>query len=316
MKYILGLFLLFSTTVRAEIVERIVAIVNEDIITLTDIDNYRSRLKKGTLVDDLLITDKKVISRLLKDDKKLIDLLINEKIIDSEVSKQGLAVTIEHVEKEVRNISKKNGISRAQLKQALGVQGIKFSDYQDFIKTRLERQSLIEKNVSSKIQITDDDIYSYASENPGNSRKQLFEYTLSQILLSKKNGGYAGAKKRADKVLKQLNGDLPFETVADRNNEDQNSAKGGLLGTFKEGEMLTEFEKSVHSMKVGDYSNPIRTKFGYHVLKLVDKKSISNPTFLREKEKIRGLLYQQAFKKQFEIWLDQKKQEAFIRINS
>ncbi len=312
-----ALFLVFILSpfhTKAELVEKIVAVVNDEIITLSDLTKYKSRIGKGVLFDDLL-TQGQDVKAIVADQKKLISLLIDEKILDGEIKKQGLAITIERVEKEIRNVSKNNNMSRAQLKDVLKGQGVDFSDYQNVIKSRLERQSLIEKNVTSKIQISDEEVASYRGEGATSSSGRLNEYTISHILIKISKGGEASAKKRAQEVLEKLKKGASFQKVAEDSSEDPNFSKGGLLGTFRDGELLKEFDKPVKALNVGAYSDVVKTKLGFHVLMLNDKKTIQNPVAEKEKEKIRSLLSQRAFQKQFRIWLDQRRQEAFVRIN-
>ena len=133
-KFLFLILLTLATSLsQAVVVERIVAIVNSEIVTLSELKEFRKKLKEGGLVDDTLLkaVDK---SKLQKSDKAVLDFLIKEKIIDSEITKQNLQVTIERVEQEIRTIAKKNGIDRSKLKQALKAQGVDFSEYQDFIK--------------------------------------------------------------------------------------------------------------------------------------------------------------------------------------
>ena len=306
--------ILNSGGARAELVEKIIAVVNDEIITLSDLTKYKSRLGKGVLFDDLL-TQGQDLKSIAGDQKKLINLLVDEKILDSEIKKQGLAITIERVEKEIRNISKTNNMSRAQLKDVLKGQGVDFSEYQNVIKSRLERQGLIEKNVTSKIQISDEEVVSYRGEGAAGFSGQLNEYTLSHILIKIPKGGEARAKKHAQEILEKLRGGASFQKTAEDSSEDPNFSKGGLLGAFKDDELMKEFEKPVKTLAVGQYSDLVKTKLGFHILMLNDKKVIQNPVAAKEREKIRGLLTQRAFQKQFRIWLDQRRQEAFIRIN-
>src|SRR5262245_8113253 len=99
---------LFSIITNAEVIEKIVAVVNDNIITLSDMSSYKVRLKDGKLIDDLLLADTATKSDVLKSDEKLLQLMINERIVDREVKKQGLSVTFERVEQEIRTISNKN----------------------------------------------------------------------------------------------------------------------------------------------------------------------------------------------------------------
>lgn len=304
-------FMMLTTLAWAETVEKIVAIVNDEIITLTDIRRYESRLKAKMQMDEL-VSQGASPKELLADRNKLVGILIDEKVLDSEVKKQNLSITVERVEKEIRNISKNNRMSRAQLKQALQNQGLDFAEYQNMIKTRLERQSLIEKNLTSNIRVSDEEVQSYLGSQ--SSPNQIAEYSISHILF-KTSGNAGAAKKRAEAVLKKINEGKGFEELAGDNSEDPNFSPGGKLGTFRQGEMLKEIEVAVKKMKVGETSGLVKTKMGLHILKLTDKKVIANPAAQEETEKTRAMLSQKAFQRQFRIWLDQRKQEAFIRIN-
>ncbi len=175
-----------------EIVDSIVAIVNDEIVTQSDVADFENRLKTGGLVDDQLVPDETVRQALLKDRELLIRKLIDARLIDAEVKRQGLSVPFERVEQEVRSISKRNGMQRDDLKNALLEKGISFSVYQDFIKTGLERQSLVEKSVTSKIKISEDDVLAALIAEGRASDTQAFEYSIAHILLlSSKNGGSA-----------------------------------------------------------------------------------------------------------------------------
>jgi peptidyl-prolyl cis-trans isomerase SurA len=307
--------LILPTVAQAEIIERILATVNEDIITQTDLEHYAEQLRNGGLSDDLLIPDEATKEAVLKDHAKLLQKMIDAHIIDSEVKKQNLSVPLERVEQEIRGIAKRNGISRDDLKAAVEEKGIKFSKYQDFIKTGLERQSLIEKSITSKIRISEDDVLSQYSITHNDSTDQLFEYTLEHILFLNEKGGPARARERAEFVLKKLRDGGSFEKLASEYSEDPNFTSGGMLGTFKSGEFSRELEGPVQKLAVDDISGIVQTKAGFHILKLVKKHAIPDPKSEKEKEKIRNELYEKSYKKQFQSWLEQLHQDAFIRIN-
>lgn len=303
-----------SLSASARVTDKIVAIVNDQLITLTDTEKFRKKLSNAGLVDDALlrISDPEVLK---KDRNALLNHLVDEKIIDSEVKRKNMEVTIERVEQEIRNIAKTNNISRNQLRDALGAKGVTMSQYQDFIKTSLERQSLIEREVTSKIRISDEDISSYYLAKKGPSAAQIFEYSLSHILFTPKNGGDEGAIKRAKSVQEKLKEGASFEKLAEQFSEDSNFAKGGQLGTFRAGEMTKEFEEAVRRTQPGDVTNIVKTSQGYHLIKVTKRTLISDPRLEEEREDIRRTLYADAFKRQFRLWLNQRKDEAFIRIN-
>ena len=304
--------LFLSATSHAVSVDRIIAVVNDQIITEIDIQKLARTITKKGMLDDLLVDDPK---SLTDDRAKMVDYLINEKIIDSEVKKQGLNVTVERVEQEMRNIAAKNNINRDQLKKALREQGVVFSEYQDFLKKRLERQALIEKAVTSKVKISDDEVAAYYLSKGGHSGREVFEYTLAHIMFLPKSGDVDNAKLRADAILKKLREGVSFESLASQHSEDPKFSTGGLLGTFRSGEFLKELEDVAKDMAVGSTSEVVRSKNGFHIVKLLSKRLVADPEFEKNKEELRGVLYQRAFKKQFSFWMDQRRQDAFIRIN-
>lgn len=288
------------------------AVVNDEIILSSDINEYREQLKKGKFIDDLIVENK---DALMKDQNKLIKQLIDEKIIDSAVKQMGLAVTTEKMEQEIQNIARKNKISRLDLKSELKKEGISFSEYQNFIKQRLERQALIEKAVTSKIKITDDEVQAYYIAHNKNRIKESYEYSLAHIVFLNEKNGATLAKQKAEAIVKKIRSGENFEALAAQHSEDPNLTTGGFLGVFNSGEFLKELESGVRGVEVGSCSEPIKTKYGYEVVKVLSKKIISDPSFDKAKADIRNILYKDAFKNQFSFWLEQKRAEAFIKIN-
>lgn len=307
--------LVFSVTARAETVEKIVAIVNDEIITMSDMNRFTDRLRTGGLVDDMLVPDEATKEALQKDRDKLLQKMIEEKVVDSEVKKQSLTVPIERVESEIRNIAKRNNVSRDDLKRALEERGIVFSQYQDFIKTGLERQSLIEKAITSRIKISEDDVVSAYSAQHGSSGDQAFEYTISHIYFQNERGGAAGAKARAETAYRKIREGGNFEKMASELSEDPGFEQGGLLGVFKSGELQKDLEGTVQKLSPGDFTNVLPTRDGYHIVKLNKKRLIPDPRTEKERERIRAQLYEAAYKRQFKSWLEQLRNDAFVRIN-
>ncbi len=313
-KFILAAILLTTSLASAEIVDRILAVVNSEIVLLSDLRAFNKKVDSGGMIDDLLLFGQR--SDSLKGNRQLmLDYLVNEKILDSEIKRLNLGVTVERVEQEIRDIAKKNNVSRADLMSAIKAQGMNASDYQDFIKTRIERQSLIEQEISSKIRVSDEDVSAqYARVNP-NASTGIYEYSLAHILFNPRKGGPQAAKERADAVLRKLREGGSFDALAEGNSEDSNFTAGGVLGVFKAGEFNPEMEKAVQGLNAGDVSDVVQTRAGFHIIKVLSKKIIADPKYEKEKEKIRAGLFQKAFEKHFKNWIEGKREESFIRIN-
>lgn len=305
---------LASFSVVAEPVDRIVAVVNNEIVTESDIRSFSKKLGQNGMIDDLLLFGQK--SDDLKGSKKSqLNYLISERILESEIKRLNLTVTVEKVEQEIREIAKRNKVGRNELLEAIKTQGIAVSDYQDFIKTRIERQSLIEQEVSSKIRVSDEDVLAqYLRIHPG-SNTGSFEYTLAQIVFNPKKGGADKANDRAIAALKKLKAGESFETVAEQFSEDPNFVTGGVLGTFRAGEFSKEFEAAVQNLNPGQTTEIVRAKGLLYILKVTGKSIVADPAFEKEKDRIRAQLFEVAFQKNFRLWLDMKREESFLKIN-
>lgn len=308
---------LFSATAYGgEVVDSILAIVNDEIVTQSDVADFENRLKTGGLVDDQLVPDEAVRQSLLKDRELLIRKLIDARLIDAEVKRQGLSVPFERVEQEVRSISKRNGMQRDELKNALLEKGISFSTYQDFIKTGLERQALVEKSVTSKIKISEDDVLAALIAEGRASDTQAFEYSIAHILLlNAKNGGPAGAMARAELAIAKLIEGVAFDRVAADFSEDPNFEVGGALGTFKSGELSKNLEVAISKLSPNEWTSPLPTTGGVHIVRLIKRRLIPDPKIEKEKDRVRAVLGEKAFRRQYDIWLDSLRTDAFLRRN-
>lgn len=296
-------------------VDRIVAIVNSEIVTESDLRNFSKKIGQNNMfVDDMLLGGTRIEDLKNNPDLKM-NYLINEKLMAGEIKRLNLSVTIEKVEQEIRDIAKRNRMTRNELLDAIKNQGVPVSEYQDFIKNRIERQSLIQSEVSSKIRISDEDVLAqYQRMNP-DAGAGVYEYTLAHIVLNPQKG-VDRAQQKAEDALKALKDGKSFEQVAEQYSEDTNFTAGGLLGTFKAGEISKEMEAAVKNLGIGEISGVVKLKNGFHILKVISKKLVTDPNFEKHKEKIYGELFDRAFQKNFRSWLESKKEESFIRINT
>lgn len=312
MKHLLILCtLLISVSSFSEVLDKVLAVVNGEIVTQSDLSQFKNRIKKQTLLDDLFDVDYKKISN---NKSKLLEHLIDQKIVDSEVKRLSLSLGEERINKEINQIASNLGVGVDGLKKRLKQDGIGFTEYKNFIKNRIERQALIRKEITSKIRISDDEVKSYYTKNSSNAKTDSFEYTLSNILI-KVGENPEAALERAKMVVNKIKAGLSFEDAASQFTEDKNYSSGGYLGKFQSGEFLPAFENAVKNIDEGDVSEPIFVGSNYIILKLNKKQIVESPEYLKMKENIRARLQQLAFKKQFLFWLSQKRSESNIKIN-
>ena len=116
-----------------------------------------------------------------------MDYLINEKLFDAEIKRLNLSVTSERVQQEIKDMGKRNNMSAQDVLNAVKAQGIAISEYQDFLKNKIERQSLVETEIVSKLRITDDDaLAEYIKKHP-ESKRTVHEFSVAHIFFNPKS---------------------------------------------------------------------------------------------------------------------------------
>lgn len=303
----------FSFFINAEELDRVVAIVNDEPILKSEIINLQKNINKPGYVDENLLGDQTPQS--LKDDQAALNYMILEKVVLSEIKKSGLLVTDDRADQEYKAMAKRAGLSEADLAKALQNQGVDLKEYKVFLKKKIEKQSLLDNEIISKLRISDEEALSqYEKSNPG-KKISIDEYTLSHIFFNPRKDTVEGALERARGVREKLLAGASFETLARQNSEDPNFAEGGRLGTFKSGEFLPEIEEAIKDLKEGQISGVVRSKLGFHVVKVNRIQKVLDPKFSKERDRIKEALMSQAFSRQLKSWLQSKRDDAFIHIN-
>ncbi|MGZ3773754.1 MAG: peptidylprolyl isomerase [Pseudobdellovibrionaceae bacterium] len=306
--------LLLAVPSHAEIVEKTVAIVNNSLILESDFKDLDKKIGKPGLVDESLLFDKPVSS--LKGNRKAqLDYLINEKILQSEIKRLNLSVTSDRVDSEIKEMAKRNNVSESDLLNIIKGQGISLTEYKSFLKDSIEKRSLMDSEIISKLRISDEDALNEYLKTHPESRPSIDEFSIAHIFFNPKKGGPQEAMKRAEIVEGKLQNGENFETLAQQYSEDPNFSAGGSLGTFKSGEFLPEIENAISNLKINETTPVIKSRMGYHIVKLTSKKLTTDPKFEKAKEGIKGKLLEASFKRQLKTWLQSKRDEAFIRIN-
>ncbi len=305
--------LAFSAEKKIEVVDKIVAIVNSESILQSELNGFPSRLKKEGSLDESLLLDQRP-SDLKSSRAQQLQFIIREKLVESEVKKQNLEITEDVVNLEVDKLAKKNGLSKAQLEASLKKQGYTIAEYRKVLKSRMERQNFFESEIISKLRITDEDAYNEYKNKVPNYRPNVNEYKIAQIFFDPKKGSQQLALKRATDIYDKMTSGESFESLANKYNEEKSANLGGLLGQFKSGEFNADLEKAVENLDSGQTTVIVKSKIGFHIVKVLDKKVSYDPQFLKYKEQIKSSLIEKNFKRQLKNWFESKKQSSYIKI--
>lgn len=228
-----------------------------------------------------------------------LDALIDQTIIESEAEKEKIDIADEDIENEVKLLEESYGGEEA-LKAAMETSGISLAD----VKKDLSLNLTIEKLLESRISVTEEEITAYFNEN-----KESFatgeQVKASHILVEDET--------TAKKVKDMLASGEDFSALAKEYSTDTTTKEqGGDLGFFAKGEMVAEFEEAAFSLKPNEISEPVKTEYGYHIIKLVEKQEAKEANYEESKSEIKEQLISEKMQTEYATWLEEKKGEYKI----
>ena len=228
-----------------------------------------------------------------------LDTLIAEKIVELESDKKDLTVKDSEIEEELESIKESYGGEEA-FNEALTSSGASL----DSVKKNVESFLLTEKLLKDRVSISDDQITEYFEANK-DSFAQEEQVQASHILVDD--------EKTAKEVKDKLDDGGDFAELAKEYSTDTSNAEsGGELGFFAKGEMVTEFDDKAFAMKKGEISEPVKTEFGYHIIKVTDQKDAKEAALDDHKEEIKDILFDQALQTEYGTWLEEQKEKYQI----
>jgi len=251
-------------------------------------------------VNGVKITQSELNELLLQQGgKDALDTLIQQSIIKQEAKKQKIQVSEADIDKELTILKETFG-SEDAFTQALETNGITLDALKENILLNLEVKRIMEANSP----ITEGEIQQYFETNK-ESLGTIEEVKASHILVE--------TEELAQEVKTKLSAGEDFAELAKQYSTDENSKElGGDLGFFARGDMEKEFEEVAFSLSVGQVSDPVKTTYGYHIIKADDKKEAKEAAFEESKDKIKDILLESKLETEFDPWLQDRMAEYNI----
>jgi len=305
----------FPQAVVPKVIDRIAAVVNDEVILLSEVDRIcHAALDEvpSTLPLDEAVKRKRGIR------KAALDSLIDELLIKQQVREHKVSVSEEEVQKQIGQMMKDNNLNEQQFKEALKLEGKTADDMKRDIRRQMERSKLIDlqmrtnPELRSQIQVREKEIEDYYQLHYSTIEKVRASHIL--FILPPDSGAEKEkeVRARAQKVLDQLRQGAPFDLTAKRHSDDPSSALGGDLGWFRRGDMVESFEKVAFGLKKGQLSDPVKTKFGIHIILLTDRSTEGPPNMAGVRNEIRSRLHREKFQRAMQGWLDELRRRSFI----
>jgi parvulin-like peptidyl-prolyl isomerase len=307
---------LFASSAAAAtgVVERIVAVVNDEIITSYELDSafepmekrieatYRGPNKERLLQETRLDMLKKMVDKLL---------------LEQEAKKTGIVVKDEEVMDTIRDIARRQNVSMDALKQALAKEGTTLEAYRNEIREQMVRMRILRRDVRSKIAISEEEIGAYYLKH-----REDYEgkeaVRIKQILLPYPGGldeeGKKKLREQAETIRQRIIAGESFDLMAATYSQGPAAAQGGDLGFIEKGLMLPEVDRVAFSLKQDEVSELVESSLGLHLLKLVDKRGAGVKPIEAVRQEIVDRLEEGKLEVKYEDWMEGLRKRSHIEI--
>lgn len=309
------LFTLQISLAWGKVCDQVVAVLDNEVITLSEVDAAMSRYGKANLLVQGDTLEKEV--KLQQARREVLDLLIEERLLERVATRLGIKVDASDAEMAMERIRQAESISEEDMKKDLVAHGFTVDGYRQFLIFQIKRSRIIDTLIKPDVSVAESKLREYFDKNA--QRYITPEVRVSQILIkvpaepSAKD--WQQAKRRMGMVLDGLKRGTSFEKMAALYSDDAASARaGGDLGFFSKGEMIPTLEEVVFNLEVGEISGVIQSTQGLHLLKVTDKRPGSIPAFEDVRERVTADYYHQEVSRLYTKWLQELKSRANIEI--
>ena len=287
-----------------------IAAVNGVVITRGQYDREVSIQRERVTRQGRIVTDDQLPALR----NQVLEGLIEREVLYQESQKTGIKISDQDVNDQLANI-KKRYPDENEFNNALTKMGFTEDEVKNQIEHGLAIRELINKKITEKVVITDKESKAFYDENP-KLFKQPEQVKASHILIkADANAGEAKkaeARKKIEEVQQKLKDGGDFGTLAKEYSEGPSNVKGGDLGYFNRGQMVKPFEDAAFAMKPNEVSDVVETRFGYHLIKVYDKKPEKVLAYTEVKDKLNQHLKNQKVEKQASEYVAGLKKNAKI----
>ncbi len=309
---VIALIMMVSPAMSKEtqVSDKKVAVVNGIVITQVDFDQEMSRvqmklMKAGKSFDDFNLSSIK---------KDVLESLINHELLQQESQKHKIKVDKAKINEQLEKM-KKQFPSEERFKEALSMMNLSEADLERQIKNDIVLQQFIDKQFIQKIQISDEETKIYYDSHPDSFKTP--EMVKASHILIKVDPQADKAQKlkvrnKLETIRKKLENGEDFAALAKQYSDCPSKAKGGDLGFFGHGQMVKPFEEVAFALNTGDMSDIVETEFGYHLIKVTDKKPESTILYKNIKDRLNQYLKQEKLHNEINKNIEKLKEKAKV----
>lgn len=301
----------------AEVIDRVVAVVNEDVITLSELNQEGKNLFRR-------ITEQapphEAEQTLRKARQEMLSHMIDKLIVKQRAEKLGISVSDEEIDAAIERIVARKNATMDDLERDLNSKGTSKDEYRAIIRSQILQSKLISFEIRSKVVITDEKINAYyKNQFAGGTRKEGLHILQMGFLWGSvgTSNSKEEARKRAEEIRKMALDGQSFTELAKSFSDLPSSADGGDIGFFAQDELSEAMRDTILPLKPGEISQVIEIPdSGFQFFKVIGSNKgdeTNQPISESMKEDIKELLYQEEMDKQFKKWTQQLREQTYIK---
>lgn len=294
------------------VVDKIVAVVNEDIITAHELNK---RLKQVLIsIENAPLSPEEKAQARQQVQGEMLQEMIREKLIEQEIKRYNISVTDVEVNDAINNIKSNNNFTDEALREALALQGYDYNDYREEIRRQILSSKLMNRQIRSRVVVTEADVQKYYTENSGDFLSAR-EYKVWNLFVRWSEYGDSREQQQALSIIENLYGRLQngedFKVLAQGSGQYYG---GGELGLFRVNEIAPDFRSVIAELTPHTYSKILRGN-GVAQIFYVEEIIISGDQSLEEvRPEIEEVLYRQGMEKKFDTWMQELTEQSHIEV--
>jgi peptidyl-prolyl cis-trans isomerase SurA len=296
-----------------ETLNRVVAIVNDDLVTLYELNKKIKELTGLTPVELRGQNEE----NYYKIRGQILELLIDDKIKQAKVLEMGIEVTQKEIDNAIEKIKRDNKWTQEDLVSRIKNEGLSLEKYRKNMKGELERIRLVNLEVSSRIMIREEMMTQYYEENKDRFNEEM-KVHLATIFLPRDNPDdekeSLEIEKKGGDILARLKGGKDFKDLARKFSQGPGAEDGGYLGAFKLDELNPGLKKILEVIPEGGFSDLIIMPKGIQIIMVVRKEGGKAKSFEEVENAIYGILYQEEIDKRYSAWIKALRERSYTKI--
>lgn len=305
---------LFAASAHARVIERIVAVVNDEIVTWSELEDLaRPILAQVDQIADPVEREQTRDRQL----RRMLDDLVGQRLIMQEASRRRITIDAEAVDAHIGRIKAQQNWDDDRLRMYLTAQGLSLGEFKKQVREQLLRKRIIRRTLGARLQVSEREIKDYYREKLTQAKTD-YEVNAAHLILrvpaNATPAEEAAIRQQANELRARAEGGEDFAALVGKYSQGPRAQEGGKLGWIRRGNLDPTLEEGFFALKPGGFGGPVRTNFGYHVITVTERKALAPPSYDEAVPQLTAELQDKKLQTELTKWVADMKKKAFIEI--